>query len=186
MLALRRRSRQVVVTHEECHGADMVGELLGKGQRLAGQACNAVPQWIVAPFEVLGVAGSRADRLVLRRRQPLGLPHILRRVTRGVRTGGVRHLGPQVLGTLVAASAHVQGKARAGLGSHREPHPRLLGLLRPDAGQCLGFHCQALAQDIVLPGDRLAMQMRRQRGNARDEKAQEPLAGDPYGTTATA
>src|SRR4051812_42124927 len=38
MLALRRRSRQVVVTNEQFNGPDMVGELLGKGQRSADQS----------------------------------------------------------------------------------------------------------------------------------------------------
>ena len=37
MLTLHRRSRQVVVTNEKLHGPDMVGELLGKGQRSADQ-----------------------------------------------------------------------------------------------------------------------------------------------------
>jgi alkanesulfonate monooxygenase SsuD/methylene tetrahydromethanopterin reductase-like flavin-dependent oxidoreductase (luciferase family) len=37
MLALCRRSRQVVVADEELNGPDMVGELLGKGQRVADQ-----------------------------------------------------------------------------------------------------------------------------------------------------
>ena len=37
MLALRRRSRQVVVTNEKLNGPDMVGELLGKRQRRADQ-----------------------------------------------------------------------------------------------------------------------------------------------------
>src|SRR5215471_17341101 len=44
MLALRRRSRQIVMTDEELHGPDMVGELLGKGQRCAGQPGHALPQ----------------------------------------------------------------------------------------------------------------------------------------------
>src|SRR5262245_5812791 len=37
MLALRPRSRQVVVTDEELNGPDMVGKLLGKRQRAAHQ-----------------------------------------------------------------------------------------------------------------------------------------------------
>jgi hypothetical protein len=57
MLALCRRSRQVVVADEEFHGPDMVGELLGKGQRVAAQPCNALPQRVVAPFDVIGCAG---------------------------------------------------------------------------------------------------------------------------------
>ena len=38
MLALRRRSRQSVVTDEELNGTDMVGELLRKRHRLTSQA----------------------------------------------------------------------------------------------------------------------------------------------------
>ena len=38
ILALRRNSCQIVVTDEELDGPDMVGELLGKGPRLAYQA----------------------------------------------------------------------------------------------------------------------------------------------------
>ena len=37
MLALCRRSRQVVVADEKLKSPDMVGELLGKGQRVADQ-----------------------------------------------------------------------------------------------------------------------------------------------------
>ena len=40
MLILRHRSRQVVVTNEKLHGSDMVGELLGKEQRSAGDVLN--------------------------------------------------------------------------------------------------------------------------------------------------
>jgi hypothetical protein len=44
MLALRRSSRQIVVTDEELDGPDMVGELLEKGQHVADQPCNVLPQ----------------------------------------------------------------------------------------------------------------------------------------------
>src|SRR5215468_2114461 len=44
MLALRRRSRQVVVTNEQFNGPDMIGELLGKGQRVAHQPGHALAQ----------------------------------------------------------------------------------------------------------------------------------------------
>ena len=37
MLALHRGSRQVIVTDEEFDSTDMMGELLGKGQRVAHQ-----------------------------------------------------------------------------------------------------------------------------------------------------
>jgi len=54
MLALRRRSRQVVVTNEKFNGPDMVGELLGKGQRVADQPGHALPQRVVEPLHVIG------------------------------------------------------------------------------------------------------------------------------------
>ena len=42
MLSLRRRSRQVVVADEKLNSPDMVGELLGKGQRVAHQPGHAL------------------------------------------------------------------------------------------------------------------------------------------------
>src|SRR5262245_40302567 len=57
MLALRRRSRQVIVTNKQLNGPDMVGELLGKGQRVAHQPGHALPQGVVEPFDVIGFAG---------------------------------------------------------------------------------------------------------------------------------
>ena len=41
---------------EEFNGSDMVGELLGKGQRIADQPCNTLPQRVVEPFDVIGFA----------------------------------------------------------------------------------------------------------------------------------
>src|SRR5215831_11467596 len=61
MLALRRRSRQVVVTNKQFNGPDMVGELLGKGQRGADQPGHALPQRVVEPFEVIGFPRQLAD-----------------------------------------------------------------------------------------------------------------------------
>jgi hypothetical protein len=109
MLALRHRSRQIVVTDEELHGTDMVGELLGKGQRVADQPCNALPQRGVSTFDVIGFARSFADRFVLRRRNHLLIYHIVIRVKCGVLTVCLGNLCPQLLGALVAAIAHVQG-----------------------------------------------------------------------------
>src|SRR5215470_13686162 len=103
MLALCRRSRQVVVTNEQFNGPDMVGELLGKGQRGADQSGHALPQRVVEPFDVIGFPRQLADRPVLRRRNHLRIHHILIRVKRGVLTVRWRDLGPQVLRTRVAA-----------------------------------------------------------------------------------
>jgi hypothetical protein len=38
------------------NGPDMVGELLGKGQRVANQPGYALPQCIVETFDVIGFA----------------------------------------------------------------------------------------------------------------------------------
>jgi hypothetical protein len=54
MLALRRSSRQVVVTYEELDGTDMIGQLLGDGQRLTHQTGHTLSQRVVAPLEVIG------------------------------------------------------------------------------------------------------------------------------------
>jgi|RhiMetdeSRZDD1v2_1073273.scaffolds.fasta_scaffold927488_1 hypothetical protein len=54
MRALRRGSHQIIVTAEQLDGTDMVGELLGKGQCVADQPCNTLPQGVVKPFDVIG------------------------------------------------------------------------------------------------------------------------------------
>ena len=71
MLALRRRSRQIVVTDEELNGPDMVDELLGKGQRGADQPGHTLPQRVVEPFDGSGFPCQLADRFMLRRRNHL-------------------------------------------------------------------------------------------------------------------
>jgi hypothetical protein len=84
------------------------------------------------------------------------------RVKRGVLTVGVRDLGPQVLGTRVAAITHVKGNDLACLGIHGDPHPLLVGFLLHKARQFIGFHLQPLYQHIVGTGEGLDMQMIRQ------------------------
>jgi len=98
--------------------------------------------------------------------------HILIRVKRGVLTVGLWNLLPQVLGTRVATIAYVKGNNLAGLNIHGDPHPLLIGYLLHKAGHFIGFYCKARDQDIVLTGDRLDMQMIRQRVKALDQKAQ--------------
>jgi hypothetical protein len=185
MLALRRSPRQVIVTNKQLHGADMVGELLREGQRLAHQTGHVLAQRVVETLEVIGFPRERVDRAVLCRGHHLFIHHILIRVKRGVLTVGLRNLGPQVLGTRVAAIAHVQGHDLAGLGIHGDPHPLLVRFLLHKAGQFIAFHCKSLDQYIVLTGNRLDRQMIRQSCKALDEKAQEPLEGDPHGATNT-
>src|SRR5215831_10358540 len=126
MLALCRSSRQVVVADEQLDGPDMVGQLLGKRQRVADQPGHALPQRVVEPFDVIGFARELADGLVLRRRNHFLIDHILIRVKRGVVPVGWRNLGPQVLATRVAAIAHVKRNDLAGLGIHSDPDPLLV------------------------------------------------------------
>jgi hypothetical protein len=54
MLGLRYRSRQVVVADEQFDSPDVIGELLGKRQRLAHQAGDALTQRVVEPLNVIG------------------------------------------------------------------------------------------------------------------------------------
>jgi hypothetical protein len=171
------------VADEELDGPDMVGELLGKGQRIAHQPGHALPQRVVEPFDVIGFPGSLTDRFVLRRRNDLLIHDILIRVKRGVLTVGWRNLGPQVLGTRVAAIAYVEGDDLACLGIHGDPHPLLMGFLLHKTGHFIGFDLKPLYQYIVCTGDGLDMQMIRQRCEALDKKAQEPLEGDTHRAT---
>ena len=159
------------MANEELHGPDMVGELLGKRQRRAYQTRNALSQRVVEAFDVSGLARYLADRLVLRCRNHLLIYHILIRVKRGVVTVRLRHLRPQILGTRVAAIAHVEGNDLAGLGSHGAPHPLLVGFLLHKAGQFIGLNLQALEQHIGLTGDRVNMQMIGPGLKTLDEKA---------------
>ncbi len=57
MLDLRRSSRQIVVADEQLDGPDMIGELLGKRQRLTDQARHTLSQRIVEALDMIGFAG---------------------------------------------------------------------------------------------------------------------------------
>ena len=183
MLALRRRSRQVVVTNEKFNGPDVVGELLGKRQRVAHQPGHALPQRVVEAFDVIGLPRQLADRCVVRHWNHLRIYDILSWVKCGVVTVRLRNLRPQLLGTRVAAIAHVEGDDLAGLGIHGDPHPLLIGFRLHKTGQFIGFYLQPLPQSIVCTGDEGDMQMIRQRCKALDKKAQEPLEGDTHRAT---
>ena len=61
MLALYCHSRQVVMANKELNGPDMVGELLGKRQRRAHQARNALSQRVVEPLDVISFPRQLTD-----------------------------------------------------------------------------------------------------------------------------
>jgi hypothetical protein len=103
MLALCCGSRQVVVADEELDGTDMMGELLGKRQRLTYQARHALAQRIVEALDVIGFAGQLTDRQVLRRGNHPFVYHILIGVKRGMLTVRFWNLPLQVFRTPAAA-----------------------------------------------------------------------------------
>ena len=135
---------------------------------------------------MIGFPRQLADRPVLRRRDDLCIPSILIRVQRGVLTGGVRNLRPQVLGTRVAAIAHVKSNALAARGIHGNPHPLRVGFFLHNAGQGIGFHVKPLDQHIAGTGDGVDMEMIGQGLEALDQKTHEPLEGDAHRATDTA
>jgi len=167
------------------NGPDRVGELLGQGQRVAHQSCNALPQGVVEAVDVLGLPRPLAERLGLRRRNPLRIHHVWIGVKRGVLPGRLRTLGPQGLSTRVATLAHGKGNHVACRGIHGDPYPLLGGWLLHKAGPCIGFHLQALDQHSVLTGDRAARQRSGQGLKTLDEEASEPLEGAPHRATNT-
>jgi len=137
----------------------------------------------VEALHVIGVPRPRAERPVLRRRNDLGLHHLLLRGQRGVLTLGVRALGPQGRGPRGAAITHGKGHDLACPGRQGDPRPRRVGFLLPTARQFLALHLQPLAQHLVGTGDGLDRQRLRHGLEALAEQTPEPLAGDTYGPT---
>ena len=56
MLALNRRFCQVVVAYEVFDGSNVIGQRLGKRQRTAYQTRHPLPQGVVEPLDVIGLA----------------------------------------------------------------------------------------------------------------------------------
>jgi hypothetical protein len=128
-----------VVASERLAGIPMMGELLRKGQRRAPQPGHALPQRGSAPLAVIGGAGQRAERPVLRRRHHPCLDDRLIGRKRGVWPVRQRPLGPQAPGTRAAAIPPVKGPRLARRGIHGPPQPWLMRLLRDHAGHGIGF-----------------------------------------------
>jgi hypothetical protein len=128
-----------VVASERLAGPSLRGQLLRKGQRRAPQPGHALPQRGIAPLAVIGGAGQRAERPVLRRRHHPCLDDILIGRKRGVWPVRQRPLGPQAPGTRAAAIPPMKGTRLARLGIHGQPKPWLMRLLLDHAGHCIGF-----------------------------------------------
>jgi hypothetical protein len=140
MLALRCSSPQVVMADEQLDGTDMIGQFLGKRQRLTYQARHALAQCVVEPLEVIGCARQLADRPVLRRGNHPFVYDVLVGVKRRMLAVCMRNLRPQALGTLTATIPHMKGHHLASCGVHGDPDPLLVGLLLHTAGHLIRFH----------------------------------------------
>ena len=66
ILALCYGSGEIMGTDEQFDGTALMGEFLGKRQGLTHQTGNALAQRGVEALEVIGCAGQRAERPVLR------------------------------------------------------------------------------------------------------------------------
>lgn len=100
---------------------------------------------------------------------------ILVGVKGGVLTIGHRNFCPEALGTPTTAVPHMKRNHLAACGIHRDPDPRLVRLLLHEATHFVRFDFQASNHDLAVAGDRLDVEMIRQRLNTVNQKAQEPL-----------
>ena len=123
------RSSQVIVADEVTDRADVVGQVLRKGQRRAHQTREPLPQGAVEPFNMIGVSGLLGDHPVL----GLGNDPAVRRISvcvkRRVLAIDGRELVPEPLRTLAAAIADMKRKALAAAGVQGQPQPLLLAFL---------------------------------------------------------
>lgn len=92
---------------KEPNGADMIGELFGKGQGLACKASQALAQRVVKALQITGLATAFVDdaMAVAGQHVYIGLPAI--RVTKGTLPIDSRHFRPQGSGTLAATISRV-------------------------------------------------------------------------------
>jgi hypothetical protein len=127
---------------------------------------------MVEPLNMIRFAGQFADGSVLCGGNHPFIHHILIRIKGGVLTVRFRNLGLQARGTPTATVPHVKGNDLARCGIHRHPDPLLVGFLRHKAAHCIRCHLQALDHDVVRAGDRVDVEMIRQRLEAWDENPQ--------------
>jgi hypothetical protein len=123
-------------------GPEVLGQFLGERYRVTDQTRDALPQRAMEALEVMGFAGMLRDGLVPLCRNHSGIGVVLIRTECGLRTVHPRDLGPQLLGTVTTAIAHVKRHDLARLGLHRNPEPWPIGLLRNKAPQLISFGFQ--------------------------------------------
>ena len=93
------------------------------------------------------------------RRRKISNHYILIGVKRRVLTVGRRNLCPQALRTASAAIPYVEGNDLAAGGVHGNPEPLFIGFFLHKAGHFIGFHFQALDENVPPVGHRLDMEM---------------------------
>ena len=120
-------SREVVVANERLEGTEMIGEVLGEG--LAYQMRNPLPSGVVEALEMIGLADSLADGLVLDWGPYVFIPHLLIRIKYAVLTVPPGPIRPQPFGALATAIADVKRDDLTRLRVHGQPYPGRVGLL---------------------------------------------------------
>src|SRR5262245_2075726 len=99
---------QVVVAEEEFDSPAGILDLLGAGPGSADEACQALPQRVVAALDGIGFSGVLRDRCVVLCRHDAAVYCLLVRVTRGVVVRDRGERGPQGVGTRAAPLPHGQ------------------------------------------------------------------------------
>jgi hypothetical protein len=102
------------VADEEFDGTDVGRQLFGEREGIAHQTGNTLPQGVIEAFGVIGFARFLRDGSVPLRRNHTRVGFILVRMKRGLFPLYRRDLGPQLLGTLMAAIPDVKRNDLAG------------------------------------------------------------------------
>src|SRR5712691_11059694 len=96
------------MAYEVFDGTDRIGECFGKGQGVAYETGDALPQCVIAPLAMIGFPGVLRDGLVLCRRHDPGVDETVHRRDRRLLTVPRRQMRPHRLRTLVTAIPNME------------------------------------------------------------------------------
>jgi hypothetical protein len=113
------------MAEKELNGADVVGQLFGKRQRVAYQTGDTRPSRVIEALDVIGFAGFLRDGTVLRCWDHALIDGILVGMKQCLFPVHQGDLGPERRSTLVAAIPHGKGNDLTGRRIHRNPNPPL-------------------------------------------------------------
>lgn len=117
--------------NEEPDSTDVIGQLLGKGQRFPGEMSKPLTQGVVQTFDVAGLASAFGDDPMTLARQDAHVRLPIIGVTDGTLMVDRWHLRPEGFGTFSAAIPDMDGDHCAGVGVQGQPHPDFVAAL-PD------------------------------------------------------